>query len=81
MDDTPQQEAGRVCTSGKCGEPAHPDYHFDFDLQDGKSPIRKDACSKDHLQELRIAFFGMRKGMENAEWITAPAEGCSLSAS
>jgi len=70
MDDTPQQDPERICTYGKCGKPADPDYHFDFDLQDGKPPIRIDACSKEHLQELKIGSFGMRKGMENAEWIT-----------
>jgi len=42
------------CYLGRCHNPAHHEHHFDIDLEDGKPYIRIHACSKDHLEWLRI---------------------------
>ena len=42
------------CYTGICRRPIRPDQYFDIDLHDGKPHIRIYACSKEHLESLRI---------------------------
>ena len=43
-----------TCYLGLCHKPVDPHHHFDIDLRDGKPLIRIRACSKEHLDWLRI---------------------------
>ena len=42
------------CDHGLCHKGAHPHHYFLIDLRDGKPFIRVSACTKEHLEELRI---------------------------
>jgi len=61
---SPKRSSHETCYTGICPRPIDPAHHFDIDLRDGKPHIRIYACSKPHLDSLRVGYrrFEVRGG-------------------